>query len=588
MFFRRLCKGRLIYTFSKVSYANGNSESQMGAIHLRKKPIQRFVFLLTAAFLLMLPVSVAAAPAEKPEEEKAPKRVTFLSSYSLAYPTVQQQIDGINEEMQGQDVILSYEFMDTKTFDTDQDMAHFSDYLSYKWNKGGMPDLVIAGDDSALQLALDKRNGLFADIPVVFEAIDDTARAERAHLEGMTGVLESGPLRDNIDLARKVYPKATHVMAIVDNTPSGRGAILSFLALQKEYPDLKLELLNTSRMTADEIRKKLQKLDSDTILLYYIFSVDGSGKKYTTSESAKLLFDNAAVPIFYYSLGVGTGALGGIQVDYKEMGRMAAETGLKVLDGANCGEIPLAYNTPTTVCFDAAVMRTYHIPKSVLPKDATYLNEDNTAKLRAFVVVVCCGSAVLLILLALVTWDNYRRNRREAQLLKNESALRRQAEHDALTSLCNRRRFCNHLEDRLAQKQPTALLAFDIDRFKQINDTYGHQAGDAVLIEVGRRMKALLDENISIYRYGGDEFAALVKSGNVEMVLLYAEKLSSAVKKPFILDDGQDIHVTISLGFARYPQDGKDSASLIACADAALYSVKRNGRGSIQNYAEMS
>ncbi len=553
-----------------------------------KKKALRLVAGLAAVVLLFLMAAPSAWAEQPAPTETDAKKVAFISSYSLSFPTVERQIEGIQEVFEDENVNLSYEFMDTKELDSEQDIREFLNYLTYKWDSVGKPDLVIVGDDSALELVLEQRDGLFSQMPVIFESIDDSDRARRAHEQNMTGILESGPLRANIDLARSIYPDAGRVLAVVDDSPSGKGAAATFLSLQSEYPDVQLALFNTSQMTADEIATALQGLDTDTILLYYIFSVDGTQKKYTTAESAKLLFSNAAVPVFYYQIGVGTGSLGGVQVDFTEMGRMAARMALRALEGTACRDIPVVWDTPTALCFDAAVMKRFSIPKSKLPKNAVYINDDTEAQVRLAIRVL---SGVAVALLALMSWlwvENCRRSRREAQLLKNQTTLQRLAEHDALTSLCNRRRFYSMLDDRVARSQPTTLLSFDIDYFKQINDTYGHQAGDAVLIEMGVRMRALRDENIAIFRYGGDEFAAIVTSADRQTALHYSQRIREAFAAPFPLEEGKEIPVSISLGFARYPEDGQDRAGLIACADAALYSVKQNGRDGIQSYSELA
>jgi GGDEF domain-containing protein len=169
---------------------------------------------------------------------------------------------------------------------------------------------------------------------------------------------------------------------------------------------------------------------------------------------------------------------------------------------------------------------------------------------------------------------------------------------DSLTRLPNRMRFHDSLQEltRLkAANQPFALLLMDLDRFKMVNDTLGHHAGDQILLEVSDRLSGVLrgsdtvarlddeagrtSDGRMVARLGGDEFAAILpavrSSEDAEVV---ARKLLSAMEPPFLVD-GQPIHVGMSIGIALHPEHGGDNDTLMRRADAAMYHAKQNGRG---------
>ncbi|MCP8967901.1 EAL domain-containing protein [Ectobacillus ponti] len=159
------------------------------------------------------------------------------------------------------------------------------------------------------------------------------------------------------------------------------------------------------------------------------------------------------------------------------------------------------------------------------------------------------------------------------------------AYHDSLTGLYNRVSFTASLEVFIVRKQPFALLFLDLDRFKTINDTLGHDAGDQVLVEVAYRLKQSVPPDSILARLGGDEFVVIPAGCHT-----YAEaeaaagRLLAALQEPVVLQ-GQSLQVTPSIGIALYPEAGQDATTLLRHADLAMYSIKS---GSKNNYAVYS
>ncbi len=174
---------------------------------------------------------------------------------------------------------------------------------------------------------------------------------------------------------------------------------------------------------------------------------------------------------------------------------------------------------------------------------------------------------------------------------QQEDEARFQSQHDALTSLLNRR----GLEARLnlnyvaRDNDNVTLLLLDLDRFKQINDQWGHLAGDKVLIEVAKRMKALVRGIDLLARLGGDEFLiCLHGQPNPQALQQFLLRLIVAISRNVDLGDAHHDYVGISIGAVQYPQDGNDLEDLLQKADAALYQVKHNGRNGYCIYTEQA
>ena len=157
---------------------------------------------------------------------------------------------------------------------------------------------------------------------------------------------------------------------------------------------------------------------------------------------------------------------------------------------------------------------------------------------------------------------------------------------DGLTNVYNRR----YLEQRLMEevayskryKKPLTVLLLDIDFFKNLNDTYGHQAGDSVLKEFSTLLGKALREYDVIARYGGEEFAVILPTTPRPKGASIAERLRLSVKQKKFVHDTETISATVSIGVASLPEDGKTPDELIASADRALYLAKESGRDQIQ------
>ena len=165
--------------------------------------------------------------------------------------------------------------------------------------------------------------------------------------------------------------------------------------------------------------------------------------------------------------------------------------------------------------------------------------------------------------------------------------LEQRAMTDPLTGLYNRAYLADRFQVELRRARnygvPMSVVLFDIDRFKRINDRYGHPAGDAVL----RKLASLLREGTrstdAVVRYGGEEFAVLMATADSDVAFRQAERIRTELEKtPFVIPgQTEPIQVTISGGVATFPQDGQNFPDLIGVADAGLYHAKENGRNRI-------
>jgi len=172
----------------------------------------------------------------------------------------------------------------------------------------------------------------------------------------------------------------------------------------------------------------------------------------------------------------------------------------------------------------------------------------------------------------------------------HEEALERLAHHDSLTGLPNRQLFLDRFRQALLlaerEGKQTALLYVDLDRFKEVNDTFGHEAGDQLLVQVSAGFAAAVRRSDTVARLGGDEFVVMLPDARDQETLReVAEKLMKVAAAPCPFR-GRNLEVSASVGIAVFPADGRDVETLLARADAAMYRAKRAGPNQLRFSAE--
>jgi diguanylate cyclase (GGDEF)-like protein/PAS domain S-box-containing protein len=174
------------------------------------------------------------------------------------------------------------------------------------------------------------------------------------------------------------------------------------------------------------------------------------------------------------------------------------------------------------------------------------------------------------------------------EITKVQEELRFQAEHDALTQLPNRVLFIDRLQQSIKNARrrhnKLAVVFLDLDHFKEINDSMGHDVGDALLMRIAEVLQKHIRESDTIARFGGDEFALIVDNiTQTDAVIDVVNKIMDAIKEPCNID-GHEFFNSFSIGIAIYPEDGDDAAKLLKNADAAMYKAKKSGRDNYQFY----
>lgn len=555
--------------------------------NFQRKTIKRGWALLVLFLVIFtgMPANPVTVQAETVDETEEGGRVLFLSSYSYGWDTVQIQIEGIKEGI-GSDIELDYEFMDTKRVDDEESRRLFTEGLAYRMSKVEPYDVIIVGDDAALQFAMEHVDDLFAGIPVIFEGINsDELAKEAAQSPLVTGVMERLSFEKNIEFAKTCYPDAKKVVAILDNTVTGEANRKIFYAQQEKYPELEFSEINTSELTTEELRAAIAAVDTDSILIYVVMTEDACGRHYTNNQSIALIAKYAQVPAFrMVDGGIGSGLLGGNIVSMELSGKLAAQMAKEIVEGKDPAEFDVIEDSPNVYCVDEAVMRKYGLDLSLIPEGAQIVNHTPTfmERYRELVIPGLLVICVLLLIVLLISLDNLRKGKLAKQLEIEQINLIQANSHDKLTGIRNRAKLEEDIERYTDRGMLRAAFMIDIDDFKGINDNYGHRVGDDALRQVAVRLHALKKDELIAYRYAGDEFIVLLRSWNTDDIHTCAQKCMAVFSEPFELGNVR-LQISGSMGIAFYER-GMDAKTLIGCADEAMYRAKKSGKNGYMIY----
>jgi diguanylate cyclase (GGDEF)-like protein len=159
----------------------------------------------------------------------------------------------------------------------------------------------------------------------------------------------------------------------------------------------------------------------------------------------------------------------------------------------------------------------------------------------------------------------------QKRIKTQQEKIEKMAFTDALTEVLNRTSFNSEINKLIAKKRPFSVIFIDIDKFKEVNDTYGHEIGDKLLVEIVRRIKEIVKDAV-VARLGGDEFVILSNIENTDEIV---KDLNEKLKEPYFIDDIKIDIISASIGVSHFPQDGKDRYSLLKKADIRMYEDKK-------------
>ena len=338
---------------------------------------KRIVPLMTLLFIAVICILTGVTSYAK-EEEVNNNRILFISSYSLSRDTVQLEIEGI-QSAQPDDFILDYEFMDTYRVYDDTAMQLFYEGLKYRLSQVEEYDAVILGDDAALRFFLKYREELFLTQPAFYIGVNDEALSKRVEKDpNIKGIMERLPVKENLEKALEIYPEAETVYAIVDDSLTGTAESQNYDAMQKEFPDLNFEKINTSQLTQEELRKQIMAMPEKAILIYYCMNEDAEGRQYTNKEAVNFISLYTKIPILYFLENdrIGENILGGYCFSIKNSATEVMKAAVKVVRGDRKMQYVYFKDSGLYVwSLNADMLKKFQISRKYFPDDTVYVND---------------------------------------------------------------------------------------------------------------------------------------------------------------------------------------------------------------------
>jgi len=287
---------------------------------------------------------------ENAQGRKKTDKILFISSYSYNWVSVPKQLKGFSENINDY-TETDYIFMDTKEFKYSDIKTDVDNQIEKKLKNSKDYEAIVVGDDNALDYVLERREKYFLNKPIVFLGINNIDKGMEASKDPLiTGVLEKLYYKETLDLAIQTYPNGKRLVAIIDESKSCNGSINQLIEGLRNFKGISLSYIDTSKLTLEEIEEKVSNLKlGEDILIFLNFQDDINGNIYSINKSAKIIFKNSSVPAFRTDTGVEFGLLGGIIIDYEEMGYKAALMVNRILAGESAKDIGVQVCEPKTV-----------------------------------------------------------------------------------------------------------------------------------------------------------------------------------------------------------------------------------------------
>lgn len=362
---------------------------------------------------------------ENIQGRKKTDKILFISSYSYNWISVPKQLKGFSENINDY-TETDYIFMDTKELKYSDIKIDTDNQVEKKLKNLKDYKVIVVGDDNALDYVLERREKYFLNKPIVFLGINNIEKGIQASKDPLiTGLLEKLYYEETLDLAVQIYPNGKRVVAIVDDSKSCRGSINQLIKGLKNFEGIGLSYINTSKLTLKEIEKKVSNLKlGEDILIFLNFQDDVNGNIYSINKSAKIIFENSSVPAFRTDTGVEFGLLGGIIIDYEEMGSQTAKIVNRILKGEKVKNIKVEICDPKLIMnyntykkFDLKL--DYKIKNKVkfINKPKSFLEKYSIAIIYTLIIII----AIFSILMAINYYNNLEKQKKLTKKAESEN-----------------------------------------------------------------------------------------------------------------------------------------------------------------------
>lgn len=348
------------------------------------------------------------------------KHVLYISSYNPNFVSFNDQVNGIKKET-GDNVVIQIEYMDTKTFSSKENEENFYNSIKYKLKNYKKFDVVVCGDDRALNFSLKHRNELFKDIPLVYLGVSEVKLASEANNEdNVYGVTEFPSIKENIDLISRLH-SGKNIIAITDNPTEASTEIKEFYNYKNEYKNLNFEHISLAEITFADFAKRLRKLTDDDVLLVIYAYTDKSGNVLGIEESSQFILEHTDVPVYgVLDYHVKEGFIGGSTISHINQGEEAGKMVKSLLEGKKPKIKIITGDSINHYTFNYNAMKKYGIKKWDIPRGSEIYNDpiDILKDYKEVVIATIILLISLIIVIIVLVLYMIKRLHYEKELLK--------------------------------------------------------------------------------------------------------------------------------------------------------------------------
>ncbi|MFD2752528.1 putative bifunctional diguanylate cyclase/phosphodiesterase [Comamonas terrae] len=552
-------------------------------VHLHAWRLRGLIRTTACAAACML---IAAAPASQagPGAQAARPQVLVLMSYHPGHSWEDRILAGLNEWGGNGPAkpVFHTEWMDTKRYPGMEQRQRLARYLRDKYAHQRF-DLIATVDDNALEFVA-RQDALFGGTPVVFSGINGDPAQIVGDRPKVTGILERFDLTRTLRTALSLHPGTRHLVFITPQDETGaelRNGVDTALALLPPGPQVE----HWIAPDLSRIGERLQQQPRDT-LVFVLGSIPAQADQppLEPEEVTAFVHERTALPVYSdLDTSVGRGAVGGYLNSGLETGRLQAAMARRILEGQAPSQIPYVRETPLALLFDYQQLHRLGVNTRHLPEGSTLLNEPASIFDSEYRQPLIGFSLVVLLLLASVAILVIR----SRVLAERQQALHYQATHDDLTGLPNRQGLPELLQqaarNAAGEQEHVALVMLGLNRFKLINDTYGHAFGDAIVAAMAERLRRWRAQREALVRFGGDSFVIVSPFRGEQALEHLRARCEALFSTPFVIN-GQRIPVTAAFGMSSAPPNALDPERLLREADTAMYEAKRNRRTQVVTF----
>lgn len=523
----------------------------------------------------------------------AKKNILVLHSYHQGLEWTDQISEGIRSVFPYKDEVkIYYEYLDTKR---NYSQKYYEKLISLYREKARIInfDAIIVSDNAAFNFILKYGEELYPQTPVIFCGVNNLNKNLLKNHEDICGIVEKAEHRKIINLILKLHPDLNKLIIINDQTLTGKNIKSELKLILKEYEN-RLDYEIWDSFTIDELQNRLVKMDKNNVIYLLVLNRDKNGNFISYNQGINIIRGVSNNPIYgAWDFFLGKGIVGGKLISAQAQGREAALMAKKIISDQKDLSGKVVYDNGNDYFFDYLELKEFDINKDELPANSKIINQPEPflEKNYQFLFWGLIFLAAIIVVLLIIFYFKYKEKKKieklnrelEEKVRARTKELRKMVITDELTGLFNRRRILELLEKELAKcrryQRNLSVIMMDLDFFKDINDSYGHQFGDKVLKKIGYILQENTRKLDLVGRYGGEEFLLILPETELEKASLVAEKLRQKIKKAEI--KGQDLRLTASFGTAQFDDDL--SHQLIKKADDLLYKAKAKGRDRVES-----